>query len=75
MMKTLFAAATLAAVFTISSPFAGVEEADARGTRNERIDVCDWYRTKAQFASLRENVDKSEFYWYLFRECMKNRID
>ena len=74
-MKALFATATLAAVFTISSPFAGVEEADARGARNERIQVCDWYRTKAQFASLNGNVDKSEFYWHLFRACMKNRID
>lgn len=74
-MKALFAVAALATAFTFSAPFFGVNDADARGTRNERIQVCDWYRTKAQFASLRGNYDKSEYYWHLFRACMKNRID
>jgi len=73
MMKTLFATAVLAAAFTLSSPVAGVDEANA--FRKDRIQVCDWYRTKAQFASLRGDHDKSEFYWHLFRACMNHRID
>ena len=73
-MKSLYAAAALATAFTFSAPMFGVDEADARG-RKDRIQVCDWYRTKAQFASLRGNPDKSEFYWHLFRACMAHRID
>ncbi len=73
-MKALLAASAIATVFAISAPFFGATPAEA-GTRNERIQVCDWYRTKAQFASLHGNIDKSEFYWHLFRACMKNRID
>ncbi|NNF77793.1 MAG: hypothetical protein HKN05_07155 [Rhizobiales bacterium] len=73
-MKTLCAAAILATAFMFSSPIAGVDQANA-SDRRDRIQVCDWYRTKAQFASLRGNLDKSEFYWHLFRACMNDRID
>ena len=73
-MRVLFAAAFLATAFTFSSPVTGVDQANATD-RRDRIQVCDWYRTKAQFASLRGNIDKSEFYWHLFRACMNDRID
>lgn len=73
-MKTLFAAAILTAAFTLSAPIAGVDQAEA-GSRKDRVSVCDWYRTQAQFASLHGKHDKSEFYWHLFRACMNDRID
>ena len=73
-MKTVFAAAVLATAFTISSPFANVPEANA-GVRNDRVVVCDWYRTKAQVAARRGNIDKSDHYWHLFRACMNHRIN
>jgi hypothetical protein len=73
-MKTLYAATILAVVFSLSGPLTGANHAEA-SSRKDRVSVCDWYRTQAQFASLRGNQDKSEFYWHLFRACMNDRID
>lgn len=50
-----------------------VQEANA--IRNDRIVVCDWYRTQAQIATRRGNHAKAERYWYLHQECLANRID
>ncbi len=73
-MKSVFAAAALATAFVFTAPVVGIDDAEAN-SRRDRIHVCDWYRTKAQFASKRGNFDKSEFYWHLYRACMNHRID
>ena len=73
-MRTLLVAALFATTFTTTASFVAVEDADARG-RNERIAVCDWYRTKAQAHARYGNFERSEYYWHLFRACMDHRID
>ncbi len=72
-MKTLLTAALFAATFAASFPAAGIDKANA--FRNERIAVCDWYRTKAQSYARRGNIERSDHYWDLFRACMNHRID
>ena len=72
-MKTLLAAAVVATTFSFTGPFA-VEEANAGG-RNERIAVCDYYRTQAQSHARHGDFDRSEYFWHLFRACLDHRID
>ncbi|MGI9484049.1 MAG: hypothetical protein ACR2OR_17000 [Hyphomicrobiales bacterium] len=71
--STIIAAATFAIVgFGVSlSP----NSADAGVSNSERLNVCAWYKSRAMSNGRRGLREEAEHYWFLYRECMRYRID
>ena len=68
---TLLAAAAMIAAVGIGSTSNPAEA----GAYNERLNVCSWYKSRAMSHGRQGNLGESEHYWFLFRECMNDRID
>jgi len=70
----LFAAAASFAVIGITSSIS-INPAEAGIANSERLNVCSWYKSRAMSNGRHGYVEESEHYWFLYRECMRGRID
>jgi hypothetical protein len=69
---TLLAAAAIVAIAGIGSTS---NSARAGFGNNERLNTCSWYKARAMSNGRQGYFEESEQYWFLYRQCMKNRID
>jgi hypothetical protein len=70
--STLLATAAIVAITGIGVTS---DSAQAGFGNNEQLNTCSWYKSRAMSNGRRGYVEESEHYWFLYRECMKGRID
>ena len=69
--KITLAAAAIIAIAGIGS----LPNPAEAGAYNERLNVCSWYKSRAMSHGRQGNYGEADHFWYLFRQCMKDRID